>query len=1025
MTTRKKKPALKPESPDSPSPGVSGVEGESKKNAAEVDSQEAAKAHFPIVGIGASAGGLAAFEAFFSGMPADKNPDMAFVLVQHLAPDHKSILTDLIRRCTRMEVSEVEDGVVVQPNCAYIIPPNRDMAFLNGTLQLLEPSSPRGQRLPIDFFFRSLAQDQHERAICIVLSGTGSDGTQGVRAVKGEGGMAMVQNLESTEYDGMPRNAIATGLVDYILPPAEMAAHLIAYATHENAGRLALPLTKADDALKKIFILLRSQTGHDFSQYKHNTTKRRIERRLAVHQLADPGEYVRFLQKTPGEVELLFRDLLIGVTSFFRDPAAFAELEAKAIPRLFADKPAGATIRVWICGCSTGEEAYSIAILLLEQMDKMQKHYMLQIFATDIDSRAIDQARSGLYPASIAADISPERLTRFFTMEADGSAYCINKGIRDLLVFSEQDVIRDPPFSKLDLISCRNLLIYLNSDLQKRLIPLFHYALNPGGSLFLGTSETIGEFVHLYTVLDRHAKLYQRKEDPSNIYRPPLRRFTPAITSEGIDQKRLGPPSGGGKVSLRETTERILLERYAPVSVLVSDQGEMLYIHGNTGRYLQLATGDPNMNILKMAREGLKHNLTIALHSVVKNKKPVERFGLRVKTNGDFSSVNLTVLPVPATPGSITGLNLYLVILEEIQVIEHVLPAPAIETTPPTETDQKTEAGDEFYGLTAGELVSALQHELQAKEEYLKSLNEELETSNEELKSSNEEMQAINEELQSTNEELETSKEELQSINEELFTVNTELQTKVVDLSRLNNDMNNLLSGTGIGTIFVDFNLIIQRFTPPVTQIINLILSDVGRSVGHIVSNLAGYDTLVEDINSVLNSLIPKEVEVQTKEGAWFLMRIRPYRTIQNVIEGAVITFFDINEIKLAREELRKANDILRLAVVIRDAHDAILMQDMEGRILAWNPAAERLYGWSEAEAIKMNISELTPEGLREEALERVRQLSQSDVLETFRTQRTSKDGTVVEVWLTATALLDRDGKVYAISTTERVSGIE
>ena len=1026
MATRKKKTVIKPESPDSARLEVSGVEpgveGEAKQSGTEVDSQQEVKTSFPIVGIGASAGGLAAFEAFFSGMPADKNPDMAFVLVQHLAPDHKSILTDLIRRYTRMQVSEVEDGVVVQPNCAYIIPPNCDMAFLNGTLHLLEPAAPRGQRLPIDFFFRSLAQDQHERAICIVLSGTGSDGTLGVRAVKGEGGMAMAQNPESTEYDGMPRSAIATGLVDYVLPPAEMASHLIAYAVHafgKSAHPLTPPLPKSEDALKKIFILLRTQTGHDFSQYKSNTIKRRIERRMAVHQIADLGGYVRFLQQTPVEVEALFRDMLIGVTSFFRDPEVFAAFETKIIPRLFAGKPAGAPIRIWCCGCSTGEEAYSIAILLREQMDKLNINYQLQIFATDIDNRAIEQARSGLYPSSISADISPQRLARFFTMEADGSAFRINKGIRDMLVFSEQDVIKDPPFSKLDLVSCRNLLIYMNGDLQKRLVPLFHYALNPGCFLFLGTSETVGEFVNLFSVLDRHAKLYQRKEDLSNTQRLTFGRYSPPMTEVVTAQRRSEEAPGGGKVSLRETTERILLERYAPVSVLVTEQGEILYIHGNTGRYLQMTSGEPVVNILKMAREGLKRDLTTALHQAVKDKKPVERSGLRVKTNGDYSTVNLLVLPVPATSNLISAQTLYLVILEEIQVKEEIPPVAVCASILLEETDGNT-------GLPESVLITALKQELRAKEEYLKSANEELETSNEELKSSNEEMQSVNEELQSTNEELETSKEELQSVNEELATVNTELQTKVLDLSRVNNDMNNLLAGTGVGTVFVNFQLFIQRFTPSVTQIINLILSDVGRPVGHIVSNLVGYDTLVEDIKAVLESLIPKEVEVQTREGVWFLLRIRPYRTLENVIEGAVITFFDISEIKRTREALQKANEQLRLAaVVIHDAHDAVVLQDMEGRILAWNPAAERMYGWSESEAQQMNIRELIPEGLREEDLQRVQQLSKKAVLEPYHTQRVAKDGTVVEVWLTATALVDEAGQVYAITTTERASGVE
>ena len=419
-------------------------------------------APFPVVGIGASAGGLSAFEAFFSGMPPKTDPGMAFVLVQHLAPDHKSILTELIRRYTRMQVFEVEDGMQVQPNCAYIIPPNRDMAFLNGTLQLLEPAAPRGQRLPIDFFFRSLAQDQRERAIGIVLSGTGSDGTLGVRAIKGEGGMVMAQTPASTEYDGMPRNALATGLVDYALPPAEMPAQLIAYAT-QAFGRSALPPADsppiAENALKKICILLRAQTGHDFSQYKPNTIRRRIGRRMAVHQIQPIEGYVKYLQQTPTEVVALFRDLLIGVTKFFRDPEVFQALDELALGPICAAKSAGETLRVWVPGCSTGEEAYSIAMLLQERLERLKRGHPIQVFATDIDDQAIASARAGLFSASIASDLTPERLARFFTPEPDGSAYRIHKSLRDLLVFSEQDLIKDPPFSKLDLISCRNLLI--------------------------------------------------------------------------------------------------------------------------------------------------------------------------------------------------------------------------------------------------------------------------------------------------------------------------------------------------------------------------------------------------------------------------------------------------------------------------------------------------------------------------------------------------------------------------------------
>jgi len=979
---------------------------------------------FPIVGIGASAGGLKAFEEFFSGMPAVADPGMAFVLVQHLAPDHKSILTELIRRYTRMQVFEVVDGMVVQPNCAYIIPPNRDMAFLNGSLQLMEPFSPRGQRLPIDFFFRSLAQDQHERAICIVLSGTGSDGTQGVRAIKGEGGMVMAQIPASADYDGMPRSAISTGLVDYELQPAEMSARLIAYAAQAFGRPLRptpVPVPKTENAMKKIFILLRAHTGHDFSQYKPTTIHRRIERRMAVHQIEKLDGYVRYLQQNPLEAEALFRDLLIGVTNFFRDPEAFKALEKQIIPEIFAGKPVGAAIRVWSLGCSNGEEAYSIAILMQEHMEALKQSYAVQVFATDIDSQAIATARLGQYPAGIVADISPERLARFFTAEPDGSAYRIHKNIRDMLVFSEQNVIKDPPFSKVDLISCRNLLIYLGGDLQKKLIPLFHYALNPDGFLFLGTSETVGEFGNLFATRDRKLKLYQRKEGIDSGQGFALGRFLPPLTDIDVailrgPVKTEPPPV---KLPLQEVAEQALLREYTPASVVVNERGDILYIHGRTGRYLEPAPGDAGMNITKMARNGLRRELTAALHKVAKTKEIVRCPGLRVKTNGDFTTVNLTIRPVAAGLAAKPEAPTYLVILEEAPSFDYEqakqATLQAIEGTggPDTSAGLRTDSD-------ADKRIAALQQELRAKEEYLQTSNEELETSNEELKSSNEEMQSVNEELQSINEELETSKEELQSVNEELATVNNELQTKMADLSRSNNDMNNLLAGTGIGTVFVDHQLRILRFTPTVSQIINLILNDVGRPVGHFASNLIGYNHLVADVQVVLNTLIPKEVEVQTTEGEWYTMRIMPYRTLNNVIEGAVITFMCITEMKKTQEALRKANEQLRLAVVVRDAHDAITVQDLEGRIIAWNPGAMRMCGWSEAEALAMNVSDRIPEGLREEALAKVHQLSLAKILESYHTQRINKDGAVVEVWMTSTALVNEAGQMYAIATTER-----
>ncbi len=967
-------------------------------------------ADFPIVGLGASAGGLAAFEAFFSGMPADADPGMAFVLVQHLAPDHESILADLIRRYTRMQVFEVEDGMAVQINCAYIIPPNRDMALLHGTLQLLKPAAPRGQRLPIDFFFRSLAQDQHARAIGVVLSGTGSDGTLGIRAIKGEGGMVMAQHPASTEYDGMPRSALATGLVDYELPPAEMAAQLIAYTTHafNKPPWPAAPPVTTESALKKIFVLLRVQTGHDFSQYKPSTIRRRIERRMAVHQIETLEDYVLYIQQTPAEVEALFRDMLIGVTQFFRDPEVFAAIEAQVIPELFAGKPAAAAIRVWVPGCSTGEEAYSLAILLAERQEAMKQSFKVQVFATDIDSQAIAVARAGLYPASIAADLTPERLARFFSRELGDNAYRIHKGLRDLLVFSEQNVLKDPPFSKLDLISCRNLLIYLDADLQKKLLPLFHYALNPNGFLILGTSETVSEFGNLFTTLERKQKFYRRKEDLLGARRAGLGRFPPSMTAIDVALPRAAQHTvDPRKLPLREVTEQALLQQVVQAGALVNAEGDILYLHGRTGLYLEPAPGESGpSNILKMAREGLRRDLTMALHKAAQTREAVLCPGLRVKTNGDFTTVNLTVCPVVVPPSASPEPPLYLVILEQAPV--PVLGDPFAATAEPTSVE-------------AGTRIAALERELRAKDEYLQTVNEQLETSNEELQSANEEMQSVNEELQSTNEELETSKEELQSVNEELATVNAELHTKVADLSLVNTDMNNLLAGTGIATVFVDRQLRILRFTPTATKIINLIQSDVGRPVGHIVSNLPGYESLTADVQVVLDTLIPKEVDVQSSEGRWYTMRIQPYRTMEHVIEGAVLTFVDVTAVVQTRELLHKANDQLRLAVVVRDAHDGITVQDLDGRIIAWNPGAVRMYGWSEAEALTMNVRDRIPESLRKDALAKLIALGQATTLEPYGTQRITKHGAVVQVSIISTALVNEAGQTYAIATTERV----
>lgn len=937
-------PGAPPHSPSSPAELPAADDAESGSRALLER-----KRLLPIVGIGASAGGLAAFEAFFSGMPAYVDPGMAFVLVQHLAPDHKSILTELIRRYTRMQVFEVEDGMVVRPNCAYIIPPNRDMAFLNGSLQLIEPAAPHGRRMPIDFFFRSLAQDQRERAIGIVLSGTGSDGTLGLRAIKGQGGMVMAQSPDSTEYDGMPRSAIAAGIVDFELPPEGMAMQLMTYVAHAFGHRSKRPLvppTKTEQGLKKVFVLLRARTGHDFSQYKPSTIHRRIERRMAVHQIETLDGYIKYAQQAPTELDALFHDMLIGVTSFFRDREAFQVIEDQIIPRLFANKPVNGTIRVWSPGCSTGEEAYSLAILLAERQEALKSSLTIQVFATDIDSKAIALARAGSFPASVAVDLLPERLARYFSAAPDGSAYRIHKNIRDMLVFSEQDLVRDPPFSKLDLISCRNLLIYMSGELQQKLIPLFHYALNPGGFLFLGTSETVGEFDDLFGTHDRKTKLYLRRDDLPGPQHAALHRLLSRTKAPDAEPLAIEGRTVRGAKSLRELTEKTLLQYIAPAAALVTSAGNVLYLQGRTGLFLEPAPGEAGVNnIIKMAREGLRRDLTTALQRATAGEKFVSCPNLRVKTNGDFTTVNLSVRTVTPGPSEGLGAPVYLVVLEEAPRAEH-LPAQQASAarTAPVELTAATDSDAS---------IAALRKELEAKEEHLQSANEELETSNEELKSSNEELQSVNEELQSANEELETSKEEMQSINEELSTVNAELQTKLADLSLLNNDMNNLLAGTGIATVFVDHALRILRFTPVATRIINLIESDVGRPVGHIASNLRGYDCLLADVQEVLDTLVSKEVDVQTKAGGWYALRILPYRTIDNVIEGAVLNFVDITETKRVNEELRLTQ------FSVDRADDAIIWINPDGTYRYANDAFCRLLGYSREAFLEMTVPEI------------------------------------------------------------------
>ncbi len=936
----KKKPRKAAHAPDDSVPDAAPDAHEPESDPAAAGTSPAID--FPVVGIGASAGGIAAFEAFFAAMPQEEDTGMAFVVVQHLSPDHKSVLADLVKRHTRMQVYEAKEGTAVQPDCTYIIPPNHDLSLVNGALHLVQHDTQRRPRLTVDHFFGSLAAAQRERAIAIVMSGTGSDGTLGIREIKGEGGLVIAQAPDSTEYDGMPRSAIATGLVDFVLPPGEMPAQLMAYVRHAfDPARKPAPALLRDGLMRKLCVLLRMQTGHDFSQYKETTLLRRMERRMALHQLGQPEDYLRHCRDNPTEIDARFRDLLIGVTSFFRDPAAFKALEEELIPRLLAHKSSHEPIRVWVCGCSTGEEAYSIAIVLYEQMMAANRPFKLQLFATDIDRRAIEHARAGIYPASSANSVSEERLSRFFTHDAQRGTYRIQKHIRDLLVFSEQDVIKDPPFSKIDLLSCRNLMIYLNGDLQRKLIPLFHYALAPGGALFLGTSETVGDNARLFSALDRKWKIYQRLPGDRGDGRLSLPAFVPPLIDAGEPIGAVAPAEHGDTEAgnLRQATERALLAHYAQAGVLVNGRGEVLHIVGRTGQFLEPSAGDAKMNVLTMAREGLRRELSIALHKAVAHRQLVTYLGLNVKSNGDYIRANLSVRPVDIDGGSIA----YLVVLEE-------LPPRPPEVQSPHETD-------------ASGRIAELEHELRAKDEYLQTTLEEMETANEELKSTNEEMQSVNEELQSTNEELETSKEELQSVNEELSTVNAELQEKVAELSRSSNDMSNLLAGTGVATVFVDHQLRIARFTPTATQVINFIPGDIGRPLEHVVSNLVGYDGMVEDTRTVLATLIPKEAEVQVKAGTWYLMRIRPYRTIENLIEGAVITLVDISERKKAEESLQRSEQ--RLSILINQVNASVSEIALDGRVVFANDRLCEMLGYTRDELLRRRLADITaPEDL-------------------------------------------------------------
>ncbi len=941
------------------------------KVSAKDKTSDAVTSMFPIVCIGASAGGLEALEQFLSNVP--QNSGMAYIVIQHLDPTQKGMLPELLQRVSKMEVFQATDRMAVKSNQVYVIPPNKSMSILKGVLHLFDPVETRGLRLPIDFFLRSLADDCKELGVAVILSGMGSDGSAGIRAIKEKNGVVMVQEPASAKYSSMPQNAINSVPPDIVAPADELPSCLIAYLKHLPVVKSNMEIDiKDQSALEKIIILLRNHTGNDFSLYKKNTVYRRIERRMSVHKIDKIVSYIHFMQENPNEIDILFKELLIGVTNFFRDAPVWEKLRETIFPDSISKLRDGSILRAWVPGCSTGEEAFSLAIVFKESLEQIKPHsgISMQIFASDLDNEAIETARKGVFPANIVSDVSPKRLSRFFTKTEEG--YRINTEIREMVVFAKHNVILHPPFTKIDILTCRNLLIYLDSELQKKLLGLFHYSINPEGCLVLGSAETLGTQSQFFNTVDAKLKIFKRSLTNQT---PELFDFPSSFSrSKSIPietQVTTKPP-----LNIQTLADQLLLQHFSPPGVLINEKGDIIYISGRTGKYLEPAVGKANMNIFAMLRDGLSNEFPSAFRQVIAKKETVVIPNLKVGTNGGTQNVNITLQWLDK-PAPLAGMVL------------------VVFTDLPKSAGKKTIAkkGD---GSLPDERQVELQNELQNAREEMQSTLEEMQTSQEELKSTNEELQSTNEELQSTNEELTTSKEEMQSLNEELQTVNAELTSKVDDFARVNNDMKNLLNSTDIATLFLDKDLNIRRFTNQATKIFKLINSDIGRPFTDQVSDLL-YPDLSADAVEVLRTLVFKEKQIPTRDGRWYSIRIMPYRTFDDRIDGLVITFINNSDIKHLEGELLETEQAYKL--ILRSSTEIIVRLSTEWKIMEFNPEAEKFFGKKQKELISQNFIHLfVPEKNRKTTENELQKIVQQKTESRYKMKVQTADGKLPEL---------------------------